>query len=158
MASVTKVNKVYFPVDVTIGAGITFVTRKVLAFNATQATAGFTTTEAFGRFLRDFAAMSDGVGGDPANMRAAKQVRAYFVRANNVGTSASGSRGAIPVAVAVDYIAPTGNATTALGINPLLTRFFRVRAIFNRIVPRVSWVSDTIRGTLVVQRPHSIEV
>lgn len=150
-----KVNKLYIAVNnagpVTIGA----TPQRVLAFPVTQAASNTVSADKYGRFLKDYEAMSLS---DPSVNRAKKQVTAWFQASPGV------SVGELPDTVAsgfgclIDFIAATGVATTALGIDPTLTRHFRVRAIINRLLTSAEFARNTLNGTIFVQRQHSIEV
>jgi len=143
-----KVNKLYISlgsaaIPTTIGAAF----KRVLAFRPTQTTAGTVASDNYGRFLQERMFRVT----DPLVKRGANEVSAWFQE--NAPTSlGSGAK------VVLDFIAATGVATTLASIDPVLTRFFRVRAVINRLITAALFPRTTFGGTIYVARQHTIEV
>lgn len=152
----TKVNKLYIQlaaaVPPTVGAGAAVPTQTIAVFNVTETTVGVTVAaDRFGRFLQEFQALSSG---DPANQRGANDIEAWFQESPVIGTAPGSQSGA---KAAIDFISATGVATTAVAIDPTLTRNFRVRAIINRLVTVGDFARTTLNGHVYVQRQHTLE-
>jgi hypothetical protein len=89
-----------------------------------------------------------GVFTGPLDRRRKRTIMGTFTQKKGDGASGGAFN------TTVDFIAATGNATTAIAIDPLTTRNFRVRLRANRI----ALARLTVKGLLFVAARHELEV
>lgn len=157
MAIAKKAKKLYFDITVPTGDVGVYV-------RCTQVTAGFTSQERYGRLLEDYAAAD---GSTPKTIRAQREVSAWFqpfstdadsdfdrviTAANWIIQFMGSTTNALTVENVVFYNGATIDTTRA-GFSPVATRHFGVR-----VKRSGATTGNAARGTLFVQRQHTMEV